>query len=110
MPIITIIMLSFITQGYLHADSDIFDYVKYNFIHSVRNCIEEKGTSVNIIGTETEITPLHMASIKGHLDIVKYLVRKGANIYYTTPEGYNAPFIAKKQGHADVYDYFELIW
>ena len=39
----------------------------------------EHGCDINI-GTELEMTPLHLAVTKGNLDMVKYLVENGADI------------------------------
>ena len=52
------------------------------------------------------MTPLYLASYYGHLDIVKYLIKKGANpnlkTWYQT-----ATTMASLGGHSDVVDYLK---
>jgi ankyrin repeat protein len=58
--------------------------------------------------TSQGVTALHMASQKGHLDVVRYLIEQGgANATATTnhPDGWNALHYASNRGHLPVVQY-----
>ena len=50
-------------------------------------------------------TPLHFAAENGKLDVVEYLVQKGANINAKTGNGKTAYDLAVENGHWNVADY-----
>jgi len=53
-----------------------------------------------------EMTPIHVAAKHGHLDLVKYLVERGATVYSNPLASYPAVILADWAGHAKVVDYF----
>ena len=60
-----------------------------------------KDYDVNLIN-QSNITPLHYATIEGHLDIVKFLLNNGANAN-ATYEGETRPLhIASLNGHYEI--------
>ena len=47
-------------------------------------------------------TPLHEASLGGHLEVVRYLIEKGANPKLKTKAGKTAYDIAVDEGHSSI--------
>ena len=66
-------------------------------ITSNNDCINE-SLKIN----SKEYTPVEYASVKGRLDIIKYLVEQGANIHAGF---YGALLLAGKNGHLEVVKY-----
>ena len=58
---------------------DIFESIQKGKLIEVQYLIEKQDIDIDIKG-EYERTPLHYACEKGHLQIVEYLISKGANI------------------------------
>ena len=50
-------------------------------------------------------TPLHLAAVNGHLDVVQYLVEQGANKEATDDCNKTPLFVAAKGGHLEVVQY-----
>lgn len=51
-------------------------------------------------------TPLMLHTQRGNIDIVKYMISKGANIHDTAVGGWSAFHAICKFGHIDLFDYF----
>lgn len=56
-----------------------YNACKYNHLEIVKRCVEEKHLNVN--ETFSNDYPLCIASHKGHLEIVKYLLAHGADVH-----------------------------
>ena len=50
-------------------------------------------------------TPLHWASSKGHLEVIKYLIKKGADPKIKSSDGKTAYDYAIDENHSDVSNY-----
>jgi ankyrin repeat protein len=48
-----------------------------------------------------------IASQKGHVDVVKLLLEKGADVDASTDNGITALLVARKNGHADIAQLLE---
>ena len=48
---------------------------------------------------ERGMTPLHLASSKGHIDCVQWLAVSGVDLADETPTGYTAMHLAAMNGH-----------
>ena len=58
--------------------------------YRVAEVLIQNGANVNSVNTmRHDQTPLHLASLKGHLNLVKLLVEKGAdvNMHNVNPRG-----------------------
>merc|ERR1712113_541099 len=69
-------------------------FVESGQVNNVDACDEKYG-----------LTPLMLASIEGYLNIVKYLVEKGANVDAFTKNKHTAMMLASVEGHLDIVKY-----
>jgi len=46
-------------------------------------------------------TPIYVASLKGHVDVVRLLMKHGANIHSSCDDGSTPLFVAAQNGHLD---------
>lgn len=66
--------------------------------------LTEKGIDVN--ATKNNLTPLMRTAFKGHLDIVKYLISKGANVNAKSDKyGFTALMMTAGKGYLEVVKY-----
>ena len=70
----------------------------------VHYLIEKHNVDINIEGYE-EKTPLHYACEYGHLQIVEYLISKGANVNAKDKYGNHVIHYASKLGHLPIVQY-----
>jgi|GEM_PF-5787888 len=73
----------------------------------LRFCIEN-GIAVDTVDAHG-FTPLLLASHYGQLEIVKYLVEKGANINLKTPNGYSALWWARFREFPEIATYLRSV-
>ena len=64
----------------------------------------KKGSNMEAKG-ESGYTPLHYASINGHLPVVEYLVKKGADTEAKNKNGYTPLHLASDKGHRHVVEH-----
>lgn len=67
--------------------------------------LRKNGANVNAALTRknaTGWTAIHYATVNGDIDLVKYLIKHGANINKATSEGSSPLYLAKLGGHDDV--------
>ena len=70
----------------------------------LRTLIEEKGIDVNTKNEKTNNTLLIYAAMHGHVDTIKYLISKGANLNATNKYGYSADTYAKMKHHFGIME------
>jgi ankyrin repeat protein len=76
-----------------------------NDLEAVKELIEENPGIVNIENSEGQ-TPLFVASLLGHIDIVELLVTNGAHIdHQDTTDGFTPLSLAAIRGHLHVVEY-----
>ena len=88
-------------------ESDIFKAVQSNKLDSIRWLIEQEKVDVNLANSKQE-TLLNIASQYGHLNIVQYLCKKGAdpNIPSSpSSNGWQPIHWATEYGHFDIVRY-----
>jgi ankyrin repeat domain-containing protein 17 len=51
------------------------------------------------------MTPLHIATKAAHIDVVKVLIKRGANIEAKTSAGKTALMIADENSHPDIFTF-----
>ena len=81
---------------------DLFDAAAKGDFKKTKALIE---AGANIEFRHFERTPLMIACLTGHLEVVKYLVDKGADINAITTELWSPLFIASYNGHIDIVEY-----
>lgn len=59
---------------------DIFLAAEKNDVKKLKYLIEEKGIDPNVKDYDRQATPLHWASIKGHVESIEYLIDQGADV------------------------------
>lgn len=70
----------------------------------VRRLVVEEGQDVNQVDEESGLTPLQIAVIKGHEEMVHALLRLGANPNVQDPQGRTPLDDAYVLGHDDIVD------
>lgn len=98
------------TTKLLHVDPDSLDHMHYLHaacFHGHHEVVEQLfvfGLDVNL--NSRHGTPLSVASQGGHLETVKVLVKRHADIYDPTlPDTLSPIFQACKHGHLEVFNY-----
>ena len=75
-----------------------------------RKCFDWYGiwTRFNIFDSsnnDSNQTPLHLAALEGHLDVVMLLIQQGANINSLNTSNETPLHYASRQGHLDIIEY-----
>ncbi len=71
-------------------------------IETVRRCLENGVDQNEHPGMPREASPLMRAASKGHLDIARLLLEKGANINFSDGDSFTALTLACENKHWDV--------
>ena len=88
----------------------IFDEaLNYDDLEFIKYLVEEKGLNPLVTNRKSGFTPIMQAASYGYLDIVKYLLSKGADIEERDRFGFNAKDYARKLGQTSVLDYFNSL-
>jgi ankyrin repeat protein len=80
---------------------DDLDFIKY--------LVEEKNLNPLVTNRKSGFTPIMQVASYGYLDIVKYLVKKGADIEERDNFGFNAKDYARKLGQTSVLEYLNSL-
>ena len=73
----------------------------------ILEALADAGANLETKGGPFEMTPLAVAALKGHLDIVQYLTAKGVNLQATNKDGKTALALARESGNDDVVKFLE---
>ena len=71
------------------------------FVEVVRFLVEEGKADVDKVNKKNQ-TPINMAAYNGHLEVVQFLLGKGADCTIENQRGRTPLATAQKQGHAEV--------
>lgn len=82
--------------------------VKHNQIDVVRYLVEDQRYVVDLTDCQHS-TPLHVAAMEGHIDIVKYLITKGANVNHVSRLGDTALILATSCINNNEKDHLKII-
>jgi len=95
--------------------TDIFEAITLGTLNDVKSFVEEKGADVNAksdVGwlpfRDSGRTTLHRAIHKGNLEIIKYLLSKGADINERDDDGETVLCRAAWFNRADLVEFFVL--
>ncbi len=80
---------------------DDLDFIKY--------LVEEKKLNPLVTNRKSGFTPVMQVASYGYLDIVKYLIEKGANIEEKDSFGFNAKDYARKLGQITILNYLKSL-
>jgi len=83
--------------------------LNYDDLEFIKYLVEEKGLDPLVTNRKSGFTPIMQAASYGYLDIVKYLLSKGADIKERDRFGFNAKDYARKLGQVSVLDYFNSL-
>ena len=84
------------------ANPPLIRAVEARNIVECRRLIETGGANVNADRDKYANTALHLASSRGHLDIVRLLLTEGADITIADNDGMTALHWASSRGHLDI--------
>jgi ankyrin repeat protein len=84
--------------------SEIHDASDKGDTAEVKTLLSKQPDLVNA-KNEKGSTPLHLASFKGHLEVVKFLLEKGADIEAINGGGFTSLQLAAYGGHRDVVEF-----
>ncbi|GHM57944.1 MAG: hypothetical protein sL5_00410 [Candidatus Mesenet longicola] len=107
----TEILQMMIEAEYKHGSSKnkFFHFaVKYNQIDVVKYLVEDQGYEVDLADCQHS-TPLHVAAMEGHVDIVRYLIARGANVNHVSRLGNTALVLAVSCINNNEKDHLKII-
>jgi len=78
----------------------LFMAVQHDAIPTVE-CLIKLGADVNVIQTNRNCSPLHLAASNNFLDVVKLLVDNNANVNIQDSRGYTPLLMAASEGYAE---------
>ena len=64
--------MNFITEGLVVA-------AREGNLAQVKHLIQNQNQNVNTVSSKYKVTPLHAASLHGHVDVARFLLQNGAN-------------------------------
>lgn len=84
-------------------DEDLLQAIEDNDIDDVKKAVEN-GANLGVKNSAGD-TPLHVACIKGFLDIAKYLVERGADLLVNDAVDMTPLHLAAREGHDELLAY-----
>ena len=94
---------------YFNKQTALWLAVKSKSLNVVRILVSLGNANVNQKADDSYLcskqTPLHLACTKGQLDMVKYLVENGADLYHTDKNNSTSLMIASNRGHQGIVQY-----
>jgi hypothetical protein len=66
----------------------------------------DSGADIDLTNNPFDVRPLHIAIIKGHLNIVQVLVKRGADIFAVDTDGRTALHLATSFGQNEIIRFF----
>lgn len=89
-------------------DDSIHSLVLTGEVDKVEAALDKEGTSVDLDAKDDYgFTALQLAADRGHLEIVKLLVNRGANIGVKDPDGLTAISLAEAADRGDIVAFLE---
>lgn len=74
-------------------------------LNLIKYLIEDKGLNVNKTDRNSGLTPLMLASCLNNLEVVKYLLDRGANVYQKDNNKLSALDYARKMRHMKIFKF-----
>ncbi|MGX2981911.1 ankyrin repeat domain-containing protein [Helicobacter sp. 23-1045] len=104
-------MLGVLSIQVVWADKNadlIYDSARDGDLDKVKQLVEQQGVDVNAVHIDElglSSNALNIASYQGHLEIVKYLISKGANVNAKDSFGWTALISASSNGKLELVKY-----
>jgi len=73
----------------------------------VLKALAEAGADLDVKGGDYQTTPLALAALSGHLEVVKFLTTKGVDLGATDKDGKTALELAREFGRDDIVEFLE---
>ena len=89
--------MNFITESLIVA-------AREGNLKEVQRLVLHEGHNVNVVSTKYKITPLHAASLHGHTEVVRFLLKHGALTELTDDWGCTPLHNAAGAGHYNIVD------
>lgn len=86
------------------SDAPIFDAAKRGDLSLVRQIVQGDASALKLRDGPFGATPLHWAALKGHKDVVAFLVSAGADTKATNRDGETPLQVASRAGQKDVVE------
>jgi len=80
----------------------IFEAAKLGDVSAVRRLLDENGSLVNLPDTGFGATPLHWAALRGHVEVVRVLLEKGADASIRNTDGETPLQVAERAKRTEV--------
>lgn len=90
--------------GFQTSHDDIIEAAMKGDLAKIQALVEENPDLVNVKDQE-QSTPLHRAAEAGHLKIVKYLIKEGAEVNAWNNAHQNPLLYAAYKGHSEIVNY-----
>ena len=82
------------------------DYASYNgHLETVKYIVEMEPNAAKPFADTAMPSAMYIAASRGHFEIVKFLLRHGADLNYKSPVGFTSREIAKKYGYNKVANF-----
>jgi ankyrin repeat protein len=101
------LLLTFIALAWtsLAFSGEIHDAARSGDLEKVKTLLKHDPSLVSLRENEYGDTPLHLAALAGHLDVVRVLIDNKADVNAKNKEGYTPLHLASEMDYTEVVDF-----